>query len=343
MGWTNLSVATALILGASVAHAGEPTPLFADDAPIRLTLKGPFMGIAADRDGPPQPATLELAGTAAERHAVTLAARGITRRQICQFPPLRLEFAEKPAAQSLFRGQKRLKLVTHCRSAENFQQYVLLEYAAYRLYNALTPMSFRARLATIDYIAADGKPVTTRQGFFIEDGDDAAKRNDLAEAKVGDRVRVDQLSAADAGRFAMFEFMIGNLDWAMNAGPAGEGCCHNSKLVGAGKTATSGLAPLPYDFDYSGLVDAPYAVPPAQVKVANVKVRRYRGFCRHNDAARAAAADFRARRPAVEAALTSVPGLEERVQRKASAYLAGFFEAVATDEGVEKVLKTCLG
>ena len=25
--------------------------------------------------------------------------------------------------------------------------------------------------------------------------------------------------------------MIGNLDWSMRAGPAGEGCCHNSRLI----------------------------------------------------------------------------------------------------------------
>ena len=40
---------------------------------------------------------------------------------------------------------------------------------------------------------------------------------------------------------------------------------------------------MPYDFDYSGLVDAPYAVPPDSIHLANVRVRRYRGFCLHND------------------------------------------------------------
>ena len=43
---------------------------------------------------PPRPATLALAG-AAETHAIRLSARGITRRKsdVCQFPPLRVEFA----------------------------------------------------------------------------------------------------------------------------------------------------------------------------------------------------------------------------------------------------------
>ena len=69
---------------------------------------------------------------------------------------------------SLFAGQRQLKLVTHCRASEGFQQYVLMEYATYRLYNQLTPMSFRARLAKIDYVAADGRPITSRVGFFLE-------------------------------------------------------------------------------------------------------------------------------------------------------------------------------
>ena len=185
-----------------------------------------------------------------------------------------------PPAGSLFAGQRRLKLVTHCRAAESFQQVVLMEYATYKLYNQLTPMSIRARLAKIDYVATNGAPIVSRIGFFLEDIDDVARRNGLREAKMGSRIPVSSLSPVDSGRVGVFEYMIGNLDWAMQAGPAGDNCCHNTLPIGPGP---SGLVPVPYDWDFSGLVDAPYATPPDSINVTSVRQRRYRGFCRHND------------------------------------------------------------
>src|SRR5205085_7706362 len=105
---------------------------------------------------------------------ISFTERGLTRRasDVCQFAPLRVTFTQPPPATSLFTKQKRLKLVTHCRSNADFQQYILLEYAAYRMFNRLTPASFRARLAMIDYVSDSGKPITSRYGFFIEDTDD---------------------------------------------------------------------------------------------------------------------------------------------------------------------------
>ena len=126
------------------------------------------------------------------------------RRDVCAFPPLRVEFAEKPGKSSLFRGQKRLKLVTYCQRTANFQNYVLLEYAAYRLYNALTPESFKARLARIDYTGEDGKLLINRVGFFIEDVDDVARRNGQERLRGVHQISASQLDPAAAARYAVF-------------------------------------------------------------------------------------------------------------------------------------------
>ena len=90
------------------------------------------------------------------------------------------------------------------------------------------------RLATVDYAEANGKVSASRWGFFIEDLDDAARRNGMTPAQVGDRILSSQLDPRQAARVALFQYMIGNLDWSMRAGPQGEGCCHNSRLM-AGK------------------------------------------------------------------------------------------------------------
>ena len=218
-----------------------------------------------------------------------------------------------------------------------------MEYAAYRLYNAITPQSFNARLAEIDYVDASGKPIATRLGFFIEDGDDMAARNGMVEEKMPDRIPIATLDPKSAARYALFQYMISNLDWAMNAGPAGAGCCHNARLIGP-KGATTNIIPVPYDFDYSGLVDAPYAAPPAQIQVANVRVRRWRGFCRHNAEVAPAAAAMLADQGRLMAVIDSIPDLDSGTRSKAKAYLSGFFEQIGSKDDIDKnIIKNCLG
>ena len=333
----------ALILAAPLQAAEPAKPLFAADDAIRITIRGPVDTIAkaTEESQVSYPGSVTVAGTA-DALPVQLAQRGITRRKsdVCQFPPLRVTFTVPPPAGSLFAGQRRLKLITHCRPSEAFQQYVLMEYATYTLYNQLTPLSFRARLAKIDYVADNGAPIISRFGFFLEPIDDVARRNGLREAKMGARIPVASLSAVDSGRVGVFEYMIGNLDWAMQAGPAGDDCCHNNPLVGPG---AAGLVPVPYDWDFSGLVDTPYATPPDTVNVNSVRHRRYRGFCRFNKEAQAAIGAIRAQQTSLMATFAKVPGLDPKTAKKASAYLGSFFADIASDAGAEaKLIKTCL-
>jgi hypothetical protein len=344
--WIRTALAlAALPLLAAAAPAGPPTRLFAEDSPLRISIQGPVSRIVRSAATSRQPHPAVLTSTApAERHDILLSARGLSRRtrDFCQFPPLRVELAARPAATSLFERQRRLKLVTHCRPAASHQQHVLLEYAAYRLFSRISPAGLRVRLATVDYVNDDGEPLTSRLGFFIEDPDDAARRVGMKEVKASGAVSSRSLNPADAAKAALFQYMIGNLDWSMRAGPGGS-CCHNFELLGPAGAAASGLVPVPYDFDFSGLVNAPYAVPPDSVPVRSVRERRYRGYCIHNAQALAAAAEYRAKRDSLLSVLNEVPQLDERTRRRASAYLQDFFADIATDESVQKkLLRTCI-
>lgn len=333
-----LAVIAATIAGPVAAQsAGPATPLFASDQPIQVTIKGPISALASKRSWTGQPGTLTHAGTS---YPITLSPRGITRlkKDICQFPPLRVDFGPRPPAGSLFAGQNRLKLVTHCRGSADFQQKVLLEYAAYRLYNLLTPLSFRARLANIDYVDDSGRPVVSRVGFFIEDIDDVARRNGLVKPQTPDRIPAARLDPRGSARFAVFSYMIGNLDWSMRAGPAGEGCCHNGRLLGPSQSAAR-LTPVPYDFDFSGLVDAPYAEPPPEIGVSSVRQRNYRGYCAHNADAAAVASEMSRRRAEFLGVFSAIPAMDERTRRRATSYLEGFFNDV--DSG--RIFKNCVG
>ncbi len=328
--------AAAALVGA--AKAGEATPLFSSRDQISIAISAPWRDLArASPESPPVPGTLTIGD---ETLSVLIGTRGKSRRakNVCDFPPLRIEFDGKPPATSLFHKQEKLKLVTYCRRAKNHQQLVLKEYAAYRLYNVATEESFRARLAAISYVdALSGKTDIARTGFFIEDVDDLARRVDRKEVERG-ATPLAMYDRSAAARAALFHYMIGNLDWALTEGPEGEDCCHNGKIIGDEKTSETGLSPAPYDFDMSGFVDAPYALPPAQFKIKSVTTRVYRGFCAHNEETRAAAAAFRGAREAFLAAVAETPGLSEASVKKTTKFLDGFFKAIGDDAAVEKNL-----
>jgi hypothetical protein len=338
MKWGAIGAALAVIAAGPAAGAKGDAPLFADDAVIEVTIAGPVNAIAraAQNSTEPRPATLSING---ETLPITLAARGVTRRRDCPFPPLMVDFVDKPGDASLFDKQNRLKLVTHCKSAADFDRYVLREYAAYKLYNVLTPESLKVRLANVRYMDGE-REVAHRLGFFIEDIDDLGKRMKGKELEVVS-VSSAALDPDDAARYSLFQYMLGNLDWAMTEGPPGSDCCHNSKLIGATAEARAALTPVPYDFDYSGFVFPPYATPPDAVPVASVRTRYYRGYCRHNDLVRGQAGTVLAARPALESALASIEQLTPKERDNMRKYLAAFFEDIATPKGVDKVLKTC--
>ena len=342
-----LAVAFALAAQQGASAPKKPTRLFADDQPIRVTIRAPIAAIVATplEAQTARPGILTVIAPGAEQLPVLLSPRGHARRNkdSCKFPPLRVEFSAKPAKESLFERQHRLKLTTHCRMAPGHQNFVLLEYAAYRMFDVLSPAGLRARIANVDYVEADGRPYVSRLGFFVEDSDDAAERNGLAEVKTTGQILPSQLDPASAARAAIFEYMIGNLDWSMRADHAGLNCCHNFRLMASGPNVRNGLVPVPYDFDYSGLVNAPYALPPDGLPVSTVRERRYRGYCIHNSKALAVAGEFRAKRGELLAALAAVPQLDEGKKRSAAAYLESFFRDIATDEDVtKKLLKTCI-
>ena len=337
-----LAALFALVLAAPAGAKGDD-PLFATSDVIQLTIKAPIQYLVRNREAQ-APVSGTLVDPNGQSLPVNLQLRGITRRtsEICDFPPLRVDFTAPPPATSVFAGQKRLKLVTHCRNSASFQQYVLLEYAAYRLYNVLTPHSFRVRLANINYQSDDGRVIAQRAGFFIEDLRDVARRNGTTETHAPPRIGLAELNPTDAARYAMFQHMIANHDWSMLAGPAGDECCHNARLIGPRGAGT--VIPVPYDFDYSGFVDPPYATPPDQLKINDVKQRFYRGYCSQNGYALAAAQQMRAAQPQLLAMLAQTPGLDPRAEQRAASYLGGFFADVATDASVGgKILSHCLG
>ena len=206
---------------------------------------------------------------------IRIRARGITRKSICHFPPIKLNFKETEFDNDSLNDINSLKLVTHCKNSALYEQYLLKEFLVYKMYNLLTDSSFRVKLVQIDYIDSEDKmKPLTKYGFIIE------SHNHLAERLQGVRIDKTKINTWDTdsyltGLMAVFQYMIGNTDWAIPV-------LHNFRLVKPSFLNSSILA-IPYDFDYSGMVNTVYAVPDEQLGIETVRTRVYRGYCLPSD------------------------------------------------------------
>jgi len=249
--------------------------LFDSDELLHLTLNTNLTKVLEDlgEEAVYHPASMIFPGDQGEAtvFAVKIKTRGNSRQlnEVCTFPPLFVKFQKERLEGTLFEGQHKLKLVTHCRYSQKYQQYLLKEYLVYKMYNVLTMSSFQVRLVEITYKDIAGRRKdSNRLGFFIEDVDDMAKREECRELNeeefknhptVGKKILLS----------AMFEYMVGNSDWGLSN-------LHNIKMIireGAKEPDA-----VPYDFDWSGFVNAPYAMPHSQFGTTSVRDRVYQGF-----------------------------------------------------------------
>lgn len=339
----------AALIGLAVSSAALPataqTRLFSDNSELQLVIEAPLNTLVREsrRSTDPHAGTVTLAGGGEPRTwAIQLSARGFSRRtrDLCSFPPLRMAFDGGGRQGTIFQAQNKLKIVVRCRPGANYEQLVVLEYLAYRLYNEVTPLSYRVRPVRVTYRDSEGRRRDETQfNFLIEDVDDLARRNRRAALEVqSGEVPSTALDPQAATRYAMFQFMIGNLDWDMVQGPAGDECCHNSKLLGASATARTALIPAPYDFDFAGFVGAPYAAPPDGIPIRDVRQRYYRGLCRHNDQVPAALQHFRSRRNELNAVIAGETRLTDARRRTAQTYIDAFFDLIDDPERVERLI-----
>ncbi len=344
-----------LALLASAAAAQE-VPLFADDAPLALTLTFDVDAVTSDRseDPPWYPATLTHTSPdgAATALDVGVRTRGYYRLNYldCDVPPLRLNIRRRAAEGTVFAGQDKLKLVTHCQDQRPaYEQFALQEYLIYRAYALLTDVSFRTRLVRITYRDAAGeREDVTRYGFLIEEIDGLAERIG-AQAVERTAVHPEATDRQQVALMSVFHYLIGNTDWTVST-------LHNVRLLyhearadslaraGTFDGSASALLAVPYDFDWAGLIDVPYATPDPQLGLASVRERKYLGFCRSADEFRQILDRFRVREVDLYALFRDSPYLEPDVAEASVAYLASFFEQVATERGIERAfLRDCLG
>jgi len=322
-----------LLLAAPASFAadeGKPPKVFSRFDEIQVTLTGPWKTIMRNKKkDDTYPATFSYTGADGVEHSidVTVGLRGITRRQVCDFPPLELMFDKQAVKDTILRGNKSLKLVTYCDTNSKYEQYYIKEFLAYRMYNEITDFSYRARPMMVHYVDSErNNQSITRFSFIIEDTDDVAKRNGVEKLKIP-RVSYHDLDPVATTRLSLFQFMIGNLDWAVTDGPKEDSCCHNSRLLGAGEDLVPKYA-VPYDFDSSGLVNAHYAAPPDGLRVRNIRTRLYRGFCTFNNELPQTVELFRQKKADILALIKDNAHLTEYMRDDAVDYIEDFYRII---------------
>lgn len=301
------------------------------EQPLEMTITTDLSTLLADRaavDGQPALINWTLADGSTSQWQAEAALRGKTRRQYCEFPPLKLNFDSEQLRQTGLQGHSSLKLVTQCTDNE---QLLLKEYLAYKMLNSLTDKSFRVQLARVTYRDREGdmEPIT-HYAIILENTREMAQRLGGTVLEGGPQ-KCKQIDAGQYRLITVFQYMIGNTDWNL-------GDQHNIKLVQLeGKSAPT---PVPYDFDYAGLVNAPYAKPHPQMPINRVTERffQYRG--KDCESLRNTLEIFKAQKAELFQLCHNLKGLSDASRRQVAAYLESFFEIIENDDSLAVMLRS---
>lgn len=247
--------------------------------------------------------------------------RGKFRRRVCDFPPVRVKFDKKDLeSEGLEKKYNKLKLVTHCIDDKSIgNDNLLKEYLIYQLYNDLTPNGYRAQLVKVTYEDTEGKESKIkRYGILLEDTDEMAERLGGGELEVMNTSK-DSISEKDEAIMAMFQYLIGNSDWTTEM-------LRNIKLVLPKGSAKA--IPVPYDFDFSGLVSASYAIPQNDKGILMIGDRIYFGAFKEQEVLRETLGYFIQQKAVLMNTVKSFKLLSNDSRNEVLNYLESFYEAV---------------
>jgi hypothetical protein len=204
---------------------------------------------------------------------------------------------------------------------------------AYKLWELVSPYGFRTQLIRIHYLDEGGQEIQdATYAFLVENTEETAYR--LKSKRVETPV-ISSKAMEPSGtlNMALFQFMIGNTDWnVLNR--------HNLDFLAIpGHTL---LVPVPYDFDYSGLVATPYAVPFESLKLTSVTIRYYQGDCYSAEEVNEHLEIFRAQKENILSTPLRIQGLNEKSINQTTTYLEQFFDIIESPQKLKnQIVKHC--
>lgn len=271
-----------------------------------------------------QPAQIEItsADGAVTSYDVKIKSRGNKRKEACNLPPIKVKFPKKNFTFN------KLKWVITCNNSDPYDQILLKEYLLYKIFEQFTDKGFGTELLRVEYVdtGRDGKTFS-RYGFVIENAESVAER-------LGGRVynpkalNTNVVNKDQMALFTMFQYMIANTDWAyLNL--------HNLEAVT--DPATSSIAVLPYDFDYSGFVNTTYAVVHESLPMESVTERYNKGYCLSEELCEKYRLLFISKQEDILKACREFKYFNKKTRKDAEAYLKGFFDDIESKKSAKRI------
>jgi hypothetical protein len=266
---------------------------------------------------------------------IRLKTRGKSRKEMCNFPPIKLNFKKDPIKHPDYKGINKMKMVTHCKGSKIFNDYTLKEFLTYKLYNAITDYSLKVRLLKIDYLDTGKKGLNqSRYGFVIEPIEAMAARVNAVqiETKVVAYSELDKLSS---DRVALFNYMVGNTDYQFKTS-------HNLKFIKILDINVPGAQVIPYDFDYSGFINTHYSMPQEWSYVETVTDRDYMGFCRPTeDNFNKLKEEFLAAEDSVYETIMNFEHLTIKERQRLKWYIEAFYKDLKSKQAYRIITSNC--
>lgn len=328
-----------LLLLCSLSLQGQDISLLQEikqDSALHLFLRQDWKNIEKHKeDKAYQSAGLSLVTAASDTLAipVKVRTRGNMRLAICSLPPLKLKFDKADLQQHGLSALNEMDLVEPCHDDPHYDQLLLKEFLAYKLWELVSPYYFRTQLVQIHYISPDGSEAhDPSYAFLVENTEELV-------ARLGGRRNKTPVISSNAVDkepmllVALFEFMIGNTDWYIQNR-------HNLEFVGIPGHPL--LVTIPYDFDYSGLVGASYAAHHESLGLTAITSRYYQGWCFPEEEVEKVLAVFHQQKENILSMPYHIQGLSEKSANQARDYLAGFFEIIENPNKLNnQILRHC--
>lgn len=303
------------------------------DSLVQIRLQTDLPGLIRNRTKELyQAATISYAAASGtpKTYQVEVKARGKTRKEICALPPVKVKWKRKELDSLGFSRHNEMKLVWQCKNGGHFEQILLREFMAYRLYNLISPYGYRVQLANLQVVDSSNPEKTQcKLAFFLEDDSQLEERTNGVFVKTPPSASQHSILRQESLRLYVFQYMIGNTDWSL-------GNLHNVHLLHT--TADDKLVIIPYDFDYAGLVSAAYATPHESIPIKDVRERYYKGVACTPAEIEELTSFFLERKNSILTYCHQFPLLNESSKKDILSYLEEFFAALESKNGLTQVI-----
>lgn len=307
-----------LALAVQTAWATQNPSLYerlATGTDVRLTISTDVSALIENKNTEDYISAI-LVSTDGKKYEASVKPRGKFRRRISEIPPLKIKVKKKILLAEGLDTLNELKLVLPTSLDEAGNERVVREYLAYQMYERISPYHVRAKLVTLTLqnTGIQHEKNYTVKAILLEDEEETAARlGGTILERYG--TTMDDLETEQAALMAVFQYMIGNTDWSLSD-------FRNVRLL---QTTTGTIVPIPFDFDFCGFVDAPYATPMSESGLRSVRERFLMADGLTDEAIKKAAKTLLDQRASF-AELCRAGHVSEKIAEKCVKYLDSFFK-----------------